>query len=544
MTQISTILQFHTGNIQIPETDASANCFEYPILFSNESDDAQYHFGTLDIRTAPSDPIPYTWDIKFSIDNSGSMSDKCSDGRTKLHHIKHTMGNIIRLFSTYVGMTFNVCIHTFNDTTQKIIDFTTVSDANVDEILAKISTIYDSGSTNLLKPIIETTEQMTERGTTHPANKQLHFLMTDGIDSCNNSSDAIIGAVQSNYETVVFGFGIDHDSYTLMQIGDKPKCSYGFIAEIEKAGIIYGEYIHNILYRICTNISIVLESAEIYSWKTNTWENVLYIDSLASDLTKTFYVRTKTDPKEITGVVKGRRCVLDVPTPTEIFDTIERLPDLLEHSGEPVVVDLVDHMFRYKTLELLYEANSIYIQNNTSWVWRNRIPSVLNPVSISIRKKLLNLYTNMRAYIQARYPSGSPFMESLLDDIYVSRLSFEKANMRIFSLTRHRTQGNQNVYTPTSINEFTRGTHEIPRYSGNSGGRNERRNWKFLQREESTAGLSQDESDIYQHIHPTPDQTYTNDTEYHFSNHTISQFSQEAYMSPTLHHVIRSTTNT
>jgi hypothetical protein len=282
-----------------------------------------------------------------------------------------------------------------------------------------------------------------------------------------------------------------------MQIGDKPRCSYGFIAEIEKAGIIYGEYIHNILYRVCTDVFIELQSAEIYSWKTNTWENMIYIDSLASELKKTFYVRTKSDPKEITGEQRGCLCTLAGTKTLEPFDTIEVLPDLLEDSGEPIVVDLLDHMFRYKTLELLYEANCVDIQHGTSGFWRDRTPTISNTTLIDIRKKLLNLYTNMRAYIKARYPDGSPFMESLLDDIYVSRLSFEKTNTRIFSLTRHRTQGNQNVYTPTNIDDFIDGM-------------------------------------------PQKD---TDDMEYHFSNHTISQFSQEAYMSPTLKNVIRSTSD-
>ena len=531
--QLSTILQFHTG--KLPGTDISSNGFEYPVLFSDVADDDQYHFGTLDISTVPADPIPYTWDVKFSIDNSGSMSDKCSDGRTKLHHIKHTLGNIIRLFSTYTEITFHVCIHTFNDTTRQIIDFTTVSKANVDEILAKISTIYDEGSTNLLQPITETTEQMTKRATTYPTNKQLHFLMTDGIDSCNNSSDTIIESVPSNYETVVFGFGIDHDSHTLMKIGDKPRCSYGFIAEIEKAGIIYGEYIHNILYRICTDVSIELQSAELYAWKTNTWENVLYLDGLASEMTKTFFVRTKNDPKTITGDIRGCICSLDGTQTVELFDTIELLPHLLDSSGELIGVDLLDHMFRYKTLELLYEANMIArtpevgttesvrdlsvdglsskdkdLQHNTSVFWRNRPPSVSNPYIIRIRKKLLNLYTNMQAYIKTRYPTGSPFMESLLDDIYVSRVSFEKANTRIFSLTRHRTQGNQNVYTPTGINDFI----------------------------DSMSHTSK-----YDYLPDATDTIYPDDLEHQFASHTISQLSHEVYTSPTLKNVIRSTSD-
>jgi len=504
MQSISTILQFHSDKLS--DNNTTSENFEYPVVFPY---DEEYYFGTLDISTAAADPIPYTWDVKFSIDNSGSMSDQCRDGRTKLQHIKHTLCNIIRLFASYKSMTFNVCIHTFNHDTEQIVDFTTVSIANLDEILAKISTIYDAGSTNLLKPITETTAQMKDRATLFPTHKQLHFLLTDGIDSCDNNADTIVNEVQSDYETVVFGFGIEHDSHTLMRIGDKPNCNYGFIAEIEKAGIIYGEYIHNILYRVCTDISIELQSAEIYSWKTNTWENVLYLDNLASELTKTYYVRTKTDPSEIIGVLNGRLYTLNGITPIHTLDTIEMLPDLLETSGERVKTDLLDHMFRYKTLEVLYEANAIDIQNSTSSFWRSLMPTIPSESIINIRRKLLKIYTNMRAYVKARYPSGSSFMESLLDDIYVSRLSFEKPNTRIFSVTRHRTQGNQNVYTPTSIDLVIDDT--IP-------------------------------NDMYDAI-DNAGQSVVNDMEYQFSHHTISQFSNESYMTPTLQDVIRSTSD-
>ena len=126
----------------------------------------------------------------------------------------------------------------------------------------------------------------------------------------------------------------------------------------------------------------------------------------------------------------------------------------------------------------------------------------------------------MRAYITARYPQGSPFMENLLDDIYVSGLSFETANMRIYSLSRHRTQGNQNVYTPTNINNYVDDTIRGSKYDNTD--------------DDDNTDDSDDGNNIL---------CVLPDTECSFSNHTMSQLSQDVYTSPTLQQVIRSTTD-
>ena len=56
-------------------------------------------FGIFNLKTISSsinNEIKY--DFIFMIDCSGSMSDKCSDGRTKMQHISVTIKNMINYF--------------------------------------------------------------------------------------------------------------------------------------------------------------------------------------------------------------------------------------------------------------------------------------------------------------------------------------------------------------------------------------------------------------------------------------------------------------
>ena len=42
-------------------------------------------------------------------------------------------------------------------------------------------------------------------------------------------------------------------------MGKNTNCQYGFIDELENAVLVYGEYLHTVLYRLINNITITLE---------------------------------------------------------------------------------------------------------------------------------------------------------------------------------------------------------------------------------------------------------------------------------------------
>ena len=452
---IMSVLQFTPPGTQLPVA-----------LFETQTDVPSYQFGTLEISTPEKDALPYTWDVKFDVDCSGSMSDPCMDGRTKMHHIKHVLTNILRLFASYDNMTFNVSIDAFDDRISNIFDFVQITPANADEYIAKINGIHPRGQTNLVVPLQNTSKQMATRASAFPQNKRLHFLLTDGNDTCGNSSKTIVNAAEPQYDTIVFGFGQDHDSKTLMAIGEKPFCEYAFIAELEKAGIVYGEYIHNVLYRCIEGMTILLRDAEIYCWKTNSWSTALTIGNLASDMKKTYYVRTTQPVGTVCGEIHGRECLLDdAASEFKRLDDFDTMPHLIcEETGEPDANEFKDHSLRLKTLELLYqiahlEDDEIVIEEPrdifpSNWITSKKSEKYNNQVK-ELKEKILTLYRQIRDYKVETYgETENMFLAALMDDLYIARRSFDHHNGRLYTMTRQRTQGTQNVYTPCNIDDM------------------------------------------------------------------------------------------
>ena len=56
------------------------------------------NFGILQIEIVPTIETPEAQDILFTVDISGSMDDKCKDGKTKMQYATHTMKKIISVF--------------------------------------------------------------------------------------------------------------------------------------------------------------------------------------------------------------------------------------------------------------------------------------------------------------------------------------------------------------------------------------------------------------------------------------------------------------
>jgi hypothetical protein len=119
MNNISSILTFH--NTKYPE-----GLLEESVtggVVTNKFD--KENFGVLELSIPKENVSPSVcrsgevdkgvkkvWDIVFSIDNSGSMSDMCSDNRSKMQHIIHTIKNMIR--KTFKIFNLNICFNLLN----------------------------------------------------------------------------------------------------------------------------------------------------------------------------------------------------------------------------------------------------------------------------------------------------------------------------------------------------------------------------------------------------------------------------------------------
>lgn len=424
---LTTILEFHTAS-------------DLNIGFTE-------NFGKLEITVDDCAMQVNTWDVKFDIDCSGSMEDICKDSKTKMQHIQHTMINILRMFSECTTCKYNVSVSTFDNVYNLLFDFSEINATNVDEFIEKIKQIYSKNSTNLILPIQQTNAEMQNRKTAFPSNKQLHILLTDGCDTCNrNVYPELEKIITTEYDFIAFGFGKEHDVKALTIMGKNANCQYGFIDELENAGLVYGEYLHTVLYRLINNITITLKDGEIYDWKTNTWSSSLSIPGLDSGVSKTFYVRTN-DKETITGIISG--CLESDETNTiKTIDDFEPVPDLLVYEGDtyyPEIVDLTTHAYRYKTLDLMFRS-----QQNQS-----------NCEAIAMKTEIRSLFEEIKKYIEQNNLQDDLFLKKIQDDLYILYKTYGTQYFELYSSARQRSQGNQNVCTATQMDDINVHNHPI-----------------------------------------------------------------------------------
>jgi len=421
------------------------------LIFHSASDLAQLDdilfFGKLDIQVEDCDIPEHTWDIKFSIDRSGSMSETCNDGNTKMQHIQHTMINMLRLFIEYETAKFNISIDIFDDKYELLLDFTHITNENLNELINKINNIYPRNTTNLILPLEKTKTELKTRKTTYPTHKQLHILLTDGCDTCNDSVYTQLKplCLEIDYEFIAFGFGVNHDAKAMTIMTNNNNSEYAFIDELEKAGLVYGEYLHTVLYKVLRDITITIENGEIYNWKNNTWSSTLHINRLDSGVSKTYYVRTNDILGCIYGDITGFEDTANSDILSEFKDTFTPVPDLIDMENDTIIpVDLTHHVYRYRTLKLMAEVKESYENDDFD--------------NVNMKINIKEFYEEIKKYMDTNNLTNDVFMKKIKDDVYILYKTIGTGYFELYSGARQRSQGNQNVCTATQINTL----HTVP----------------------------------------------------------------------------------
>jgi hypothetical protein len=146
------------------------------------------------------------------------------------------------------------------------------------------------------------------------------------------------------------------------------------------------------------------------------------------------------------------------------------MPHLInEENGEIDANEFKEHALRFKTLELLYEVahldddedsneDEARLHNGLPTCWfspRKKSEKYYEKVNV-LKEKILTLYRQIRDYKVATYGETEPntFLAALMDDLYIARRSFDHNNGRLYTMARQRTQGTQNVYTPSNIDDM------------------------------------------------------------------------------------------
>jgi hypothetical protein len=448
--EVNTMLEFH--NATYPNTTTP-----HPFVENTQ-------YGKLDVfvERVPQPPLiienVLTWDIVFTIDNSGSMSDKCKDNRTKMEHIIHTLSNIVRLFSQKdpSAYCFNIYIQIFDTVVTKVLNFTKVSPENLTSIIELIENIYPEGQTNLITPLNICKSLYKERRAQFPQNTFLHIILTDGEDNCNSESvfdnTSIELQYASEFKSIFIGLGITHDCEKLSSFVCKNNDNeYYFIDKLENAGIVYGEIIHNILNIQFIEVNISIENGLVYNWKTNEWVSNMDIGALYANKHRSFHVKSET-PQLVKGCICGQYIYDSKPSRKSIqLDDFTTLPDLIDiTTGKKDTLDLTQYIYRYIVQNVLYKCVRLSLIDDCGLSFQNFHENPNN----TFKKELAELFTEMKEYVKKNKETSNTFWNVLLDDIFILYKTINTPYFYMFTLSRYMSQGLQRAYAVTNIQDL------------------------------------------------------------------------------------------
>lgn len=417
-------------------------------------EDEGYNFGVFDIKIRDEIPITPTHNhIFFTIDASGSMSDVCSDGRTKMTHIHHTLENMLRIFYENKDCNISVYVQSFDTVVKPIIyDISNIHMSDLDMLVSSIHKIRPCGSTNIELALKKASEEINKYKSKNPEHQIVHIFLTDGdITEGSSIYNELFELVPQNCSNIFIGYGLDHDSTLLSHLSSTKGNEYRFIDALEKAGLVYGEVIHGILYKAIEDVTLTILNGEIYDYLTNTWNSELNIGNLLSDQTKTFHLRSK-NMSEICILAYGKTIIK-----TRQFQTINIYEEQIHY--QPIqgfsMFNLDVYIFRQRTQELLYEAKKIaenfkkeklniisLASDDNNYFSENKICNNND----TIKKKLKEFQKIMIDYMSNNKLDKNPIMKMLCDDIYIAYKTAGTSLGNMYTAARQTSNGRQQTY--------------------------------------------------------------------------------------------------
>jgi cytochrome b involved in lipid metabolism len=257
------------------------------------------------------------------------------------------------------------------------------------------------------------------------------LFLTDGeITEGEKNVNKLKMFVKDNCHTTFIGYGLDHDSVLLSKLSTGKDNQYRFVDALEKAGFVYGEIAHEILYKALTNVSVSTTCCEIYDFVTNKWTNTLYIGDLLSEQTKVYHIRTKN--AELSLEINGQNELLE--------------PEHIKVGAQKETVDLSEFILRQRTQELLYEAKKLSYKYEHMPLFYRVEKLAVNDQEDLLKIMLKDFKTLIETYIKEHNKEDSLFLKNLTDDIYIAYITLGTKHSNMYSIARQTSQGRQQAY--------------------------------------------------------------------------------------------------
>lgn len=357
--------------------------------------------------------------IFFSNDISGSMSDICKNGRnTKMDHSIHTIRNILNLLSKYSKeIEIWVQIDGFDDNIVGVVPPTQVTEENLSELYNLVGKMYPRNGTNIELAIQNANRKMTEFKSTNPSVDMVHIFTTDGNANMGNTDIEVLSSlVNEKYANIFIGFGEDHSYKTLNNLASSNVLGkYYFIDDIESGGLVYGEIIHSVLYKILEHTIIEVDDGKIYNYLTNTWESTLILGSLCSGAKKTYHL-SSTSPQNCQVTLSG---------------FMYNFVDAKEVAVLSEMTDLKKYIFRQKVQELMFQHLK----------------------GVAVKMEIKDIFDKLLKYMEEE--PEDILLKNLHDDLMSIISSNYSSN--IYCQARAHSNGRETTYAPSFGRNIDRG---------------------------------------------------------------------------------------
>ena len=460
------IINFHNNSVPVPDC-----------LIPH--DNLESSFGIANIQMRDEIPIVKEIHFAFTIDRSGSMSHACADGRTKMEHIIHTLENMLRIFHKKSGSKISIRVQSFDG--DIYIDVETVEDlgqksqTELEAIIARVHQISPGGTTNIEKAIVASNDHISTYIDEHPLTKVAHIFLTDGeISEGCTDKEFLKSLVSKRYPNIFMGYGLDHDAPLLRSLASTGLHNeYRFVDNLEKAGLVYGEVIHQLLYPALEDVTLLAEGCELYNYATNTWTTKLDVGNLISEQQKIFHIRTTT-PNHAQLAIYGRTIHQTKHKEVlcnEITFQTHALPMKIETASK---CDLTNYLFRQRTQEYLFATNqllerqydlehntvdvytkySMLYQQNPGQAKKNEDLQKIREEKDILKQQMKDFFKTMLDYITSNNLKDDDFFKTLSDDVYIALKSFDTQYGMMYAAARQTSQGRQQTYCSIPLSQL------------------------------------------------------------------------------------------
>ena len=390
-------------------------------------------FGLLNFKAITAPLTDKKLELIYTVDCSGSMSDRCSDGRTKMQHIIHTLKNMMIFFKENPSLKIYVTINAFDDLVYNIVDRILIAEDNFMLIISKIDQIMPRASTNIEVALSHVKAKIAQITSDHPTHEISHVFMTDGEATSGSQDYAVLARiVDRSISNIFIGFGIDHDSALLNTVGAG---SYYFIDKLENAGFVYGEILNNIVYKLLVNVSVNIINGLIYDFKNNVWVESLSVGEIISESNKIYHV-VSNNPAEcfvlLGAKTAANNCNIEITIDSREEDT-----------------DLSVYIYRQRTLQLLFHVNTFLKKTNIQDYQFNNFPdrNTSKADETSLKEQLKSYLKEMKQFMIDNNLVDDKLMKNLCDDIYICYRTFGTRFGAMYVEARQTSQGTQRLYT-------------------------------------------------------------------------------------------------